>query len=108
MNHSLNSLHGDCKGTIYGSIMGVIKGDTRSLDCGSYGSPYHEVTRNTVWVAWHSCGLAQSSKNYQVPDALTTTPNQTVNPKPQTLNPKPHGFGAGNLIRRHTREEKAL
>ena len=33
MNHSLNSLKGIRKGT----TMGVIKGDTRSLDCSSYG-----------------------------------------------------------------------
>ena len=32
VSHSLNSL----KGIIQGSSIGVIKGDTRGLDCGSY------------------------------------------------------------------------
>ena len=37
MNHSLNSLKGVIWGTIYGTTIGLIKGDTRSLDNGSYG-----------------------------------------------------------------------
>ena len=36
MNHSLNSLKGVIWGTIYGTTIGLIKGDTRSLDNGSY------------------------------------------------------------------------
>ena len=38
MSHSLNSLKGGYIGIIYGTIMEVIKGDTRSLDNGSYGN----------------------------------------------------------------------
>ena len=34
MSYSLNSL----KGIIWGTTTGAIKGDTRSLDCGSHGS----------------------------------------------------------------------
>ena len=36
MSHSLNSLKGDIKGIIQGTTIGLIKGDTRSLDNGSY------------------------------------------------------------------------
>ena len=35
--HSLNSLNGVIWGIISWSITGVIMGDARSLDCGSYG-----------------------------------------------------------------------
>ena len=35
---SLNSLKGGYVGIIYGTTIGFIKGDTRSLDHGSYGS----------------------------------------------------------------------
>ena len=38
MNHSLNSLKGVILGIILGTTIGVIKGDTRSLDYGSYTS----------------------------------------------------------------------
>ena len=38
MNHSLNSLKGVEKGIIYGTTLGLIKGDTRSLDYSSYAS----------------------------------------------------------------------
>ena len=36
MSSSLNSLKGVIRGIIYGTTIGVIKGDTRSLDYGSY------------------------------------------------------------------------
>ena len=36
MSYSLNSLRGVIWGIIYGTTIGVIKGDTRSLDNGSY------------------------------------------------------------------------
>ena len=36
MSCSLNSLKGDIWGITYGTTIGVIKGDTRSLDYGSY------------------------------------------------------------------------
>ena len=37
MSYSLNSLKGVIWGNIYGTTIGVIKGDTRSLDSGSDG-----------------------------------------------------------------------
>ena len=37
MSHSLNSLKAGYIGIIQGTTIGVIKGDTRSLDYGSYG-----------------------------------------------------------------------
>ena len=37
MSYSLNSLKGVISGIIYGSIIGFNKGDTRSLDYGSFG-----------------------------------------------------------------------
>ena len=36
MSYSLNSLKGGYKGDYIGGIIGVIKGDTRSLDYSSY------------------------------------------------------------------------
>ena len=36
MSHNLNSLTGGYLGVIYGTTRGDIKGDTRSLDYGSY------------------------------------------------------------------------
>ena len=36
MSSSLNSLKGVIWGIIYGTTIGLIKGDTRSLDYGSY------------------------------------------------------------------------
>ena len=36
MSYSLNSLKGAIYGNIYGTTIGVIKGDTRSLDYSSY------------------------------------------------------------------------
>ena len=36
MSYSLNSLKGGYIGIIYGTTIGVIKGDTRSLDYSSY------------------------------------------------------------------------
>ena len=36
MSYSPNSLKGVIWGIIYGTTIGVIKGDTRSLDCSSY------------------------------------------------------------------------
>ena len=36
MSYSLNSLKGVTYGIIYGTIIGVTKGDTRSLDYSSY------------------------------------------------------------------------
>ena len=36
MSYSLNSLKGVIKGTIQGTTIGAIKGDTRSLDYSSY------------------------------------------------------------------------
>ena len=37
MSYSLNSLKGVIWGIIYGTTIGVIRGDTRSLDYSSYG-----------------------------------------------------------------------
>ena len=37
MSYSLNPLKGVLWGIIHGSVIGLIKGDTRSLDYGSYG-----------------------------------------------------------------------
>ena len=37
MSHNLNSLKGVIYGIIYGTTIGVIKGDTRSLAYSSYG-----------------------------------------------------------------------
>ena len=37
MSYSLNSLKGVIQGIIYGTTIGVIKGDSRSLDYSSYG-----------------------------------------------------------------------
>ena len=37
MSYGLNSLKGVIKGILLRSIMGVIKGDTRSVDCSSHG-----------------------------------------------------------------------
>ena len=36
MSYSLNSLNGVLRGIIYGSTVGVIKGDTKTSDYGSY------------------------------------------------------------------------
>ena len=36
MSYSLGSLKGVIWGILYGSIIGVLKGDSRSLDCSSY------------------------------------------------------------------------
>ena len=38
MSYSLNSLKGHIQGIIYGITIGDIKGDTRSLDNGSYSA----------------------------------------------------------------------
>ena len=39
MEYSLNSLKGGyIQGILQGSIIGLMKGDTRSLDSGSYGA----------------------------------------------------------------------
>ena len=40
MSYSLNSLKGGYIGIVQGYIIGVIKGDTRSLDNGSYAANY--------------------------------------------------------------------
>ena len=45
MSHSLNSLKGVYIGIIYGTTIGVIKGDTRSLDYSSY-----LYALNAIWV----------------------------------------------------------
>ena len=47
MSHSLNSLKGGYIGIIYGTIMEVIKGDTRSLDNGSYRAQSHPTFRGS-------------------------------------------------------------
>ena len=52
MSHSLNSLKGGYMGIIYGTTIGVIKGDTRSLDNGSYGGEKGCMPR------WNAKGLA--------------------------------------------------
>ena len=44
MRHSLNSL----KGVIYGTTIGVTKGDTRSLDSNSHAQVALEVIMNSV------------------------------------------------------------
>ena len=36
LSYSLNSLNGAMQGTVYGSIIGLMKGDTRSVDHGAY------------------------------------------------------------------------
>ena len=40
MNHSLNSLKGVIQGITHGTTIGLIKGDFRSLDYGSYEGLY--------------------------------------------------------------------
>ena len=40
MSHNLNSLKGVIWGIIYGTTIGLIKGDTRSLDYSSYHKYY--------------------------------------------------------------------
>ena len=42
MSHSLNSSKGGYVGVILGTIIGVIKGDTRSLDSSSNGTSLTE------------------------------------------------------------------
>ena len=46
MSHSLNSLKGDIWGIRKGTTIGVIKGDTRSLDYSSYGNPVFSIHSN--------------------------------------------------------------
>ena len=53
MSHSLNSLKGVIKGIIYGTTIGVIKGDTRSLDSGSYNIFPHPL-RSSSKFAWRA------------------------------------------------------
>ena len=43
MSYSLNSLKGGCIGDYIGTTIGVIKGDTRSLDNGTYLDPFHTI-----------------------------------------------------------------
>ena len=53
MSHSLKSFKGGYIGIIQGTTIGVIKGDTRSLDYGSY-----RVWRSGIRVhglGWRSC-----------------------------------------------------
>ena len=40
MHHNLHPLKGAIWGIIQGTIVGLIKGDTRSLDYGSYADPF--------------------------------------------------------------------
>ena len=47
MSHSLNSL----KGVIYGSVIGALKWDTRSLDYSSYSKLYTHLVRQPAWVS---------------------------------------------------------
>ena len=53
MSYSLNSLKGGYIGLIEGTIMGVMKGDTRSLDHGSHGilvvHLLSRTARDPVW-----------------------------------------------------------
>ena len=48
MSCSLNFLKGVIWGIIYGITIGVIKGDTRSLDYGSYRRPFWAVLRGIL------------------------------------------------------------
>ena len=58
MSYSLNSLKGVIWGIIYGTTTGDIKGDTRSLDNGSYG----EICRLcSSWVVTSSIGNPKQS-----------------------------------------------
>ena len=41
MSYSLNSLKGINKRILLGTIIGLIKGDTRSLDCNHYNPQYN-------------------------------------------------------------------
>ena len=43
MSHNLNSLKGVIWGIIYGTTIGVIKGDTRSLDYSSCDFPFSRL-----------------------------------------------------------------
>ena len=43
LSFGLNSLKGVIQGIIWGSVVGAIKGDTRSLDYGSYAATYVRV-----------------------------------------------------------------
>ena len=46
MSYSLNSLKGDIWGILWGTTIGAIRGDTRSLDNGSY----HSSEADRAWV----------------------------------------------------------
>ena len=48
LSHSLKSLKGVLQGIIQGNTIGVIKGDTRSLDNGSFGEIMRLWYRNHV------------------------------------------------------------
>ena len=59
MNHSLNSLKGGYIGDSMGTTIGVIKGDTRSLDKGTYVYVYVYVYRAGCYrCASHSSALS--------------------------------------------------
>ena len=53
MSCSLNSFKGSIQGIIYGSIIGVIKGDTGSLDYSSYRLKSHRPQEIPPLVARH-------------------------------------------------------
>ena len=55
MSCSLNSL----KGVIYGNTIGVIEGDTRSLDCSSHGI-VHEMMREGRFFGFRGLGDSAS------------------------------------------------
>ena len=57
MSYYLNSLKVLFRGFFSGSIRGVMKGDTRSLDYGSYGSS---------WVVSTNCNCAKLTLNLRV------------------------------------------
>ena len=57
VSHSLNSL----KGITYGSIMGAIKGDARSLDCSSHQGMLH----STACLGCRSSGSSKIRERYQ-------------------------------------------
>ena len=48
MSYSLNPLKGLYRGTISGSIIGLINGDTRSVDNGSYNFPHHHLLQAII------------------------------------------------------------
>ena len=61
MSHSLNSLNWVLLGGILGTTIGAIKGDTRSLDNGTYGSELNKQMRPCLFGRAHGAHGALNS-----------------------------------------------